>query len=491
MASLIQRFIAFVLRKADAWRASSYTGLAHLRHFVKHSPSPIAIFDRSGSPVAVSSLWRADFSHRRLDDDGMPRSWSTAHKIVLGGHSTITRVDQQPSDNGIRYFRSSIHPWFDMQGQIAGTLIFAEDITDQQSSAANLQRLINNIPDLCWIADSEGRILWCNKRWQDYTGMSAGTLSHALRKHAHHPDVRSQFQARWQESLESGTEFRMEVAVRNSGGEYGNFSALVAPLPCGDGEPSLWFAIYSNAPDQSKSEEHKRAYLLMLAHELRNPLNAIVNGVSVLQRHVSADADDMATDLIDRQVRHMSQMINNILQAAEISKGSIALDRTKICGSVIIANAIESVCAKIERAGLMLHVAEPRGDCVHDGDEVRMTQVITNLLTNAIKYTEPGGHIYVECADEGNDVTYRVRDTGCGIEPAELEHIFDTFYQSDRSLARSKGGMGLGLNLSKNIVDLHGGDIDIISRVNEGTSFIIRIPKHHTDVCARVKNEKN
>jgi PAS domain S-box-containing protein len=216
----------------------------------------------------------------------------------------------------------------------------------------------------------------------------------------------------------------------------------------------------------------KDEFLAMLGHELRNPLAPIVTAIDLLAARGDIETARVR-QVLARQVTHLERLVDDLLDVARVVRGQVALRRERLDVSVIIDDALEIARPLIDQRGLTLRVERPPEELAIDGDRVRLTQVVTNLLTNAAKYTDPPGTIAVSARAVGDAVELRVRDTGAGVEPELLGRIFELFVQGPRPLDRAGGGLGLGLAIVKNLVELHGGRVAASS---EG-------PGRGTEVC--------
>lgn len=228
-----------------------------------------------------------------------------------------------------------------------------------------------------------------------------------------------------------------------------------------------------------QADIRKDQFLAMLAHELRNPLAPIRNAVRLLklQQETPDPTLQWAGDVIERQVDQMSRLVDDLLDVARITQGRITLKRAPVDLDDVITRAVETVAPQIEEYGHQLTVSLPETPIWLEADQPRLAQVLANLLNNAIKYTEPGGEIELRARREENTAEIRIRDTGVGIAPELLPHIFDLFSQADRSLDRSQGGLGLGLTLVRNLVEMHGGDVTARSAGDDqGSEFIVHLP---------------
>jgi signal transduction histidine kinase len=226
------------------------------------------------------------------------------------------------------------------------------------------------------------------------------------------------------------------------------------------------------------ADRHKDEFIATLAHELRNPLAPISNALSILQHsNVEAAQLERTRDMMQRQVGHMVRLIDDLLDISRIGSGKLDLRVSPLDLSAVIHQAVETCRPLIDRGGHTLTVDLPREPIELQGDPIRLAQVFGNLIGNACKFTEPGGHIHVVAQHEGTDVMICVEDNGRGIPPDQLDRIFEIFAQVDRSTERSQGGLGIGLTLSKRLVELHGGNIAVTSEgLGRGSKFVVRLP---------------
>jgi signal transduction histidine kinase len=219
----------------------------------------------------------------------------------------------------------------------------------------------------------------------------------------------------------------------------------------------------------------KDEFLAMLGHELRNPLSPIVTALELMKMH--RDGGDSERHVIERQVEHLIRLVDDLLDVSKITRGKIELKREIIELSDVVANAVQMASVLLEQRNHALVVDVPRRDLLWEGDPVRLAQVLSNLLTNAARYTPPGGHIRLTARRAADQITISVSDDGIGIAPDMLSRVFDLFVQGQRSLDRAEGGLGLGLTLAKTLVGLHGGTITAASEgLGKGTTFEIRLP---------------
>jgi len=229
-----------------------------------------------------------------------------------------------------------------------------------------------------------------------------------------------------------------------------------------------------------EADRRKNEFLAMLAHELRTPLAPIRNAVQLMRKTGLQEPQlGQARDMIDRQATHMARLIDDLLDMSRISQGKILLRKEPLDLTGLVRATAEDYRVSLEKTGLSLTVAIPTEPLLLEGDPTRLGQVLGNVLHNAGKFTDPGGSVTVRLGREGESNTARlsVRDSGIGIEPDMLARVFETFSQADRSLDRSRGGLGLGLSLVKGLVEQHGGAVEAYSAgLGRGTEVVIRLP---------------
>ena len=216
----------------------------------------------------------------------------------------------------------------------------------------------------------------------------------------------------------------------------------------------------------------------MLAHELRNPLSSVQNAIHLL-RHVGLPPEraSWAKDIILDQVKHLARLVDDLLDVARITRGKIRLRMEELDLVAVLARASDVARPLIDgRQHEFVSTVDP-GPLRVEGDSTRLEQVLTNLLTNAAKYTDPGGRVELSARREAGWVVVRIADNGVGIAPDMLPRVFDLFAQVDNSLDRSQGGLGIGLTIAQRLVALHGGTIEVASEwPGQGSVFTIRLP---------------
>ncbi len=236
------------------------------------------------------------------------------------------------------------------------------------------------------------------------------------------------------------------------------------------------------------NDRRKDEFLAMLAHELRNPLAAISNAVTVTTRTGLREHIDWSMEVIGRQMKHLTRLIDDLMDVSRINRGKIELRRDVLDVTPILDSAATTVRSLAEERKHSLEVVIDRGNLWADVDPTRLEQVVVNLLNNAAKYSENAGHIRLSAEHRGDELIIAVRDKGVGISPEKLPQMFELFAQGDRTLARSEGGLGIGLTVVKKLVEMHDGSITAKSEgLGKGSEFTIRLPAAGRPDVARAK----
>jgi signal transduction histidine kinase/CheY-like chemotaxis protein len=229
--------------------------------------------------------------------------------------------------------------------------------------------------------------------------------------------------------------------------------------------------------EREQADRRKDEFLATLAHELRNPLAPIRNWVNVMRLSGTTEQGSRVWDLMDRQVSHMVRLVDDLMELSRITRGKIQLRMEAMELAPIVAAAVEASRPLIESARHQLTVAMPDEPVVVRADAVRLAQVISNLLNNAVKYTDEGGAITLALRQDGGEAVLSVKDSGIGIPPAALPRVFEMFVQGDGNDRRTRSGLGIGLTLVRSIVGMHGGRVEAQSAgPGTGSEFVVRLP---------------
>jgi len=268
------------------------------------------------------------------------------------------------------------------------------------------------------------------------------------------------------------------TGVAGNGRVYGGAVDDIAPHSCTLRQAQL------RVEELVDADRRKDEFLAMLGHELRNPLGAIKNSVGLLQsEQEQTSAQRRAQALIDRQVRRMMRLVDDLLDVSRIRHGYLSLQRERIDLRAAVSNAVETLESETKERGQQLGMALPGEPVWVLADPERLEQVFVNLLANASRYTDAGGEIAVFVHLSDGHAVVRVRDTGIGIAPQALPHVFDLYRQADEANPRSRAGLGIGLALVRQLVQLHGGTVSVASAgLGQGSEFTVHLPRE--DVAA-------
>lgn len=245
--------------------------------------------------------------------------------------------------------------------------------------------------------------------------------------------------------------------------------------------------------EMAQADRRKDEFLAILAHELRNPLAPLRNALQIMR--IAGDRRDLvlqARETMDRQVDQLVRLVDDLLDISRINYGKITLNKTTVETGKILQDAIDAATPAIDAAGIRLHLAVPCEPLPLNGDSIRLVQIFSNILNNAIKYTPRDGDIFISAEKSGHMAIIKIRDTGPGIDPAILPRIFDIFCQGREPAARIHGGLGIGLALVKRLVELHGGAVVAASEGrNKGSEFTVTLPLAHLKASAKTPPQES
>ncbi|MEW4568722.1 ATP-binding protein [Tautonia sp. JC769] len=367
------------------------------------------------------------------------------------------------------------------------------------ASEASFRQMADAMPQIAWTARTDGYTDYYNRRWYEFTGLQPGQGGDASWEPILHPDDLEPCRAAWYEAVRQGTPYEIEYRFRDPRtGAYRWHLGRALPLRDDEGRVVRWFGTCTDIDDQKRTEQalresdrRKDEFLAMLAHELRNPLAAIRLAVDTVDQPGGEEGDSAwAMEIIDRQVGLLSHLLDDLLDVSRITRGLVRIRKRRIDARPVIDQAVAAVGPLIEDRKHRLERPDPDRPLLLEADPVRLEQVLVNLLTNAAKYTPSGGQIRLDADRVGDEVVFRVRDSGMGIPPEVLPHIFDLFVQAQRTLDRSEGGLGVGLTIVRKLVELHGGRVSASSAgPGRGSEFVVGMPAAEGDLDATTAPE--
>jgi PAS domain S-box-containing protein len=356
------------------------------------------------------------------------------------------------------------------------------------ASETRLAVTLDSIGDALIATDSEGQVLLFNHVAETLTGWTATDAVHRPLEevfHLLHEATRVPVEDLLGRVFGEGVVFApgMCSLVARDGTER-PISSTAAPIRDPDGEIVGAVLVFRDQTRERavhdallESDQRKAQFIAVLSHELRNPLAAIRSSLYLLERALPTDERSVrAREVIERQTRHLARLVDDLLDATRISQGKIELRRARLDARDVVQRACDDHRASFVERDVELRV-ETSGPVWVDADETRLAQVVGNLLHNAAKFSREGGTVVASVRATGGGAEIRVRDDGIGIAPDLLPRVFEPFVQADAGLARTKGGLGLGLALVKGLVELHGGSVHVRSDgVDRGAEFVLRLP---------------
>ena len=416
----------------------------------------------------------------------------------------IARDDGQIEDEGWRVRQDGSRFWasvlitalYDADGDLKGYSNIIRDLTERKRTEQSLLTVVNSVIDGIITTDESGKIESFNPAAQRIFGYAAHEVigqhvqlltTEPFHREEDEPAAGSSARLGQAKLIgvgrevvgrrKDGSAFPMDLAVTSFRmGERRYFTGIVRDITA---SKRMEQEMRDRLAELAEADNQKNDFLAMLGHELRNPLAPIRNALHILKMPgASAKAVAQAREAMERQVQHVVRLVDDLLDVSRIMRAKIDLRKEATHLATIIHSAVETAQPVIDAQGHELTVSLPKRKIPVEADVVRMAQVISNLLMNAAKYTDHAGRIWLTIERDGPDAALiRVKDSGIGIAPELLPRVFDLFVQGHRSLARSQGGLGIGLTLAKNLVEMHGGTISAHSQgIGQGSEFVIRLP---------------
>jgi PAS domain S-box-containing protein len=491
-------------------QAESALRAAHdtFRHLVEYSPFGIYVIDADFRLVEVSAgaqkvfanvqpLLQRDFAHilRTLWPEPFATQAITEFRRTLATgepyHSPST-VEQRRDIEQTEAYDWKIERITLPDGRY-GVVCHFYDLSERQRYEAQLREreerfraVFEHAGTGIAITDLDGHFEQCNPAFCRLLGYAENELLETVFSDLVHPEDRSANLAEIHRLLDAQVPyFEIENRYVHKDGSTVWVHKFVSLLPDVRGVSAHLMALVTDVTERRHTEQmlrtadrRKDEFLATLAHELRNPLAPISNALHMLRSHGLEQVHAMELfAMLERQVNHLNRLVNDTLEVSRITRGKIALKKERLDLAEIIRQSIETSQPLLKAGKHVLHVALPAEPLILLADAVRLTQVFTNLLNNAAKFTPEHGHVDVIVEREQNSAIVSVQDTGCGISAEMLPRVFDLFAQADNSLQRTHGGLGIGLTLVRYLVAMHGGKVHAYSKGrNQGSKFVVQLP---------------
>ncbi len=496
--------VVLVFRDCTVRKRSEEASIERERRFRRVFETPligIAVGNSEGYLIEANDAYLDLIGYQRGELDEAMLSWGG----VPAGQSPLSESAQlELAEQGV--CKPFERTYLNAEGKAVPVLVSAAKLLDEENqivvyvtdltqskraeaalrdSESRFRVLSECMPQKVWIARPDGQVDYVNHMLVEYAGVPAEQLTEWGWQKLIHPDDMQRHMETWKQAVSAGEMFVIEHRLRNHSGEYLWHLARALPIYSPNTQVAMWVGTNTNIHDHKLAEEelveeHRRKdqFLALLAHELRNPLAPLSNAVQIFssaQNDPALSAELLA--IMQRQLRQMTRLIDDLLDLARITQGRILLRRDRISVQTVAAAAVEAIQPLIADRQHQLTVTLPDEELWLDADATRLAQILTNLLHNAAKYTNPHGQIDLIVERHEGDILFRVRDNGPGIASEQLTKIFDLFMQAEQTLDRAHGGLGIGLTLVRNLVELHGGRVTAFSDgPGRGSEFVVRLP---------------
>lgn len=382
------------------------------------------------------------------------------------------------------YYNFTYKPLRNEEGEIIGILNMALDVTEMVESKALLKErerhfklMADLMPGKVTSTDAAGKANYFNKDWLDYTGMSISGLKEHNWENFIHPDEKQEFEKKWQYSLNTGTDFEMELRLRNREGDFLWHLSRTEAVRGEDERVTMWIGIHTQIQKLKEEEKRKEDFLKMVSHELKTPVTSIKGYVQLLLNLLNNNKMEVSgaiplkpsLERIDNQILRLTRLIAEILDLSRLEENKLVLRKEVFDLNELVEQTVQDIKLTNTQHKIEIFHSHKATVCA---DKDRIGQVLINFVTNAIKYSPESQYVQIHVLNVDSDkVAVSVRDKGIGIDAKFHKNIFKRFYRIGVESEETYSGFGIGLYLANEIIERHKGRIEVKSKIGEGSDF--------------------
>jgi PAS domain S-box-containing protein len=472
-------------------------------HLIYSSPSAIGILYGEDLIITIANdaiieIWgkgkeimgKAYFEALpELAEQGYKEVFSQVYKTGIPFNAIETPVNiLQNGKMELKYYNFLLYPQRNLNGEVDGIGIIATEVTSQallnkqvQESEKRFRLLADSMPQHIWTADPEGNLNYFNQSVFDYSGLTPEQINKDGWLQIVHPDDREENIRQWINAVTTGKDFLFEHRFRRYDGEYRWQLGRAVPQKDADGKIQMWVGTSTDIQDIKELDQQKDYFISMASHELKTPITSI-KGYAQMMQNMYLNSEDVflknSLQIIDKQIGKLTHLISGLLDVSKIKSGNLVFTKENFPVNKLIHEVIEQI--KLINPDYDFIFLEGMETVVH-ADRERIGQVLTNLFTNAVKYSPSSRIIKVKSVINKDGVTISVEDSGIGITKKDQEKIFERFYRVEGKNERTFPGFGIGLFISAEIAQRHNGKINVESEPGKGSTFYFFLPfdKHN------------